>query len=343
LPALPPCLCLLVLPVYPSAGLPVSLSTVGVPICTQKLYTPETKPHWRCSTHIVKPHAPWYANACNVPGAILLHAYTGVQGVADGGVRITFEDKPLLSDIVFLRAWVAVELPRLANPMTERLGRLEQPVHAAAVTRRNGAPAAAAAVAPLAAAAADGDDTANAAAAAAAAVTTQVHAVNVPQFEPSQTFAGPRPGAVFKRGALGVGYYADTGHAAAAGTGAAASTGAAAGFSPRAAAAATSAAGPPGNPAATSGWVPMRTVAELRREAGVGAPRTADSLYKPVERAPRTFNPLRVPTRLAAALPYKSKPKTVCVCVCVCVCVLVEGLGMVGEYISPGRLVWVWQ
>jgi hypothetical protein len=33
----------------------------------------------------------------------------GVQGVPDGGVRITFEDKPLLSDIVFLRAWVAVD------------------------------------------------------------------------------------------------------------------------------------------------------------------------------------------------------------------------------------------
>jgi hypothetical protein len=36
----------------------------------------------------------------------LLFCGAGVQRVADGGVRITFEDKPLLSDIVFLRAWV---------------------------------------------------------------------------------------------------------------------------------------------------------------------------------------------------------------------------------------------
>jgi hypothetical protein len=41
--------------------------------------------------------------------------YAGVQGVPDGGVRITFEDKPLLSDIVFPRAWVAVDIPQLHN------------------------------------------------------------------------------------------------------------------------------------------------------------------------------------------------------------------------------------
>jgi hypothetical protein len=55
-----------------------------------------------------------------------------------------------------------------------------------------------------------------------------------------------------------------------------------------------------------SGWVPMRTVAEVRRELGVGAPREKNSLYRPIERGPRKFNPLRIPKQLqvrAAGLP----------------------------------------
>ena len=44
----------------------------------------------------------------------------------------------------------------------------------------------------------------------------------------------------------------------------------------------------------------MRTVAQLRREAGEGAPRQRDSLYRPVERRPRRFNPLKIPTSLQA-------------------------------------------
>jgi ribosome biogenesis protein BMS1 len=42
----------------------------------------------------------------------------------------------------------------------------------------------------------------------------------------------------------------------------------------------------------------MKTVAELRRELGVGPPRSADSLYRPIERAPRKFNPLKIPKSL---------------------------------------------
>lgn len=44
-----------------------------------------------------------------------------MHGGKDGSFRATFEDKPLLSDIVFLRAWVAVELPRFYNPVTNLL------------------------------------------------------------------------------------------------------------------------------------------------------------------------------------------------------------------------------
>lgn len=55
------------------------------------------------------------------------------------------------------------------------------------------------------------------------------------------------------------------------------------------------------------GWRGMRTVAQLRRELGVGAPRDTNSLYKPIERGPRKFNPLKIPRSLQAQLPFKSK------------------------------------
>ena len=44
----------------------------------------------------------------------------------------------------------------------------------------------------------------------------------------------------------------------------------------------------------------MKTVAQLRRVLGLGAPRNPDSLYKPVVRGPRRFNPLRIPKALQA-------------------------------------------
>ena len=58
---------------------------------------------------------------------------------------------------------------------------------------------------------------------------------------------------------------------------------------------------------AREGWTGMRTVAQLRRELGVGPPRDLDSLYKPIERAPRKFNPLKIPKTLQAQLPFKTK------------------------------------
>lgn len=61
--------------------------------------------------------------------------------------------------------------------------------------------------------------------------------------------------------------------------------------------------------AATDGWVAMRSHGEVRAERGLTAPQVRDSLYRKIEREPRRFNPLKIPTSLQAALPFKSKPK----------------------------------
>ena len=42
-------------------------------------------------------------------------------GLGDGACRCTFEDKILMSDIVFLRSWVRVDVPRFYNPVTNAL------------------------------------------------------------------------------------------------------------------------------------------------------------------------------------------------------------------------------
>lgn len=55
----------------------------------------------------------------------------------------------------------------------------------------------------------------------------------------------------------------------------------------------------------SAGWVGMKTVAQLRREKGVGAPRNSDSLYHKIERAPRKFNPLKIPKALQAILLFR--------------------------------------
>lgn len=58
-------------------------------------------------------------------------------------------------------------------------------------------------------------------------------------------------------------------------------------------------------------WQGMKTVAELRREHNLPVPFNKDSLYKPIERKARKFNPLVVPKSLQAALPFASKPKDI--------------------------------
>lgn len=50
----------------------------------------------------------------------MVQAVKSGQG-KEGSVRCTFEDKILMSDIVFLRAWTRVDIPRFFNPVTSLL------------------------------------------------------------------------------------------------------------------------------------------------------------------------------------------------------------------------------
>lgn len=58
-------------------------------------------------------------------------------------------------------------------------------------------------------------------------------------------------------------------------------------------------------------WQGMKTVAELRREHNLPIPVNKDSLYRPIERTPKKFNPLVIPKSLQATLPFESKPKDI--------------------------------
>ena len=58
-----------------------------------------------------------------------------------------------------------------------------------------------------------------------------------------------------------------------------------------------------------SDWSGMRTVGQMRSEMGTRAPVKKDSLYRPVERADRKFNPLKIPRNLEKSLPFKARPK----------------------------------
>ncbi|NP_001184133.1 ribosome biogenesis protein BMS1 homolog [Xenopus tropicalis] len=56
-------------------------------------------------------------------------------------------------------------------------------------------------------------------------------------------------------------------------------------------------------------WTGMKTVGQLKHELGVRQKPRKDSLYKPIKRQVRHFNPLHIPKALQKALPFKSKPK----------------------------------
>lgn len=51
----------------------------------------------------------------------------------------------------------------------------------------------------------------------------------------------------------------------------------------------------------------MRLTGQIRRDEGIKTPLDVNSTYKKIERAPRRFNPLVVPKKLQAALPFASK------------------------------------
>lgn len=53
----------------------------------------------------------------------------------------------------------------------------------------------------------------------------------------------------------------------------------------------------------------MRLTGEVRKVQGIKTPLNVNSLYKPIDRASRRFNPLKVSKKLQAALPYASKPR----------------------------------
>ncbi|XP_023126979.2 ribosome biogenesis protein BMS1 homolog [Amphiprion ocellaris] len=56
-------------------------------------------------------------------------------------------------------------------------------------------------------------------------------------------------------------------------------------------------------------WSGMRTLGQLKHDLGIRNKPNTDSLYKPISRAQRHFNPLHIPNELQKALPFKSKPK----------------------------------
>lgn len=54
-------------------------------------------------------------------------------------------------------------------------------------------------------------------------------------------------------------------------------------------------------------WSGMRLTGQVRVEQGIPTPKAKDSAYRPIERQERHFNPLRVPRKLQADLPFKSQ------------------------------------
>ncbi|XP_065182848.1 ribosome biogenesis protein BMS1 homolog [Sycon ciliatum] len=58
-----------------------------------------------------------------------------------------------------------------------------------------------------------------------------------------------------------------------------------------------------------SSWTGMRTVGQMRFERGITIKQKKDSIYKPIVRERRRFNPFQVPKSLQKQLPFKSREK----------------------------------
>ena len=57
----------------------------------------------------------------------------------------------------------------------------------------------------------------------------------------------------------------------------------------------------------STSWTGMRLTGQVRYENGIATPSEKNSAYRPITRETRVFNPLRVPRKLAAELPFKSQ------------------------------------
>jgi ribosome biogenesis protein BMS1 len=53
----------------------------------------------------------------------------------------------------------------------------------------------------------------------------------------------------------------------------------------------------------------MRLTGQIRRDQNVETPLDPNSAYRKIERSTKRFNPLKIPRKLQADLPYASKPK----------------------------------
>jgi len=238
-----------------------------------------------------------------IRGTIKKAVRVGTQsGARDGAYRATFEDKPLLSDVVFLRAWIEVDIPKFHTPVTNLLARPN-----VEGVKRKPKPFSKNRPKPEEENyTADGEPylLENGVARGSNGVASLIEERDR-KYLPAFKFNGAKAGYVFTTGKQGLGYYEDLGRLK---RGKATNiTGAAehddSGFGADASKQQNE------DAMKDSGWLGMRSVADLRRKAGVGAPRNSDSLYKPIERKKRVFNPLRVPSSLQAALPFKTKPK----------------------------------
>uniref|UniRef100_UPI00398EAE4E ribosome biogenesis protein BMS1 homolog n=1 Tax=Pristiophorus japonicus TaxID=55135 RepID=UPI00398EAE4E len=56
-------------------------------------------------------------------------------------------------------------------------------------------------------------------------------------------------------------------------------------------------------------WTGMRTVGQLKHDLRIRIKPNKDSLYKPIERKVKHFNPIYIPKMLQRSLPFKNKPK----------------------------------
>jgi ribosome biogenesis protein BMS1 len=62
-----------------------------------------------------------------------------------------------------------------------------------------------------------------------------------------------------------------------------------------------------GDGAQGDAWTGMRLTGQVRADQNLPTPKLKNSAYRPIERQERHFNPLRVPRKLQAELPYKSQ------------------------------------